>query len=320
MKYLCLVYYEEKKLDTLSESDERRPPGRGPRLPRGAPDRAVTTSPRTVSSPCERPRPCASGTARCPPPTARSPRRRSSWAGSMLIEARDLNDAIRVASRIPPARLGCVEVRPVRESTPPAPERPAAGDRRRGRAGARGGRGGLPLRLAPRPRHPHPPPRRLRPGRGGAARGLRGRRRAVAAGRHARQSARVARLGRPLQGHRQPAPARPVRRVAGRPRRAARRRRAGRRDAGERRRRGRPPAADLHLLPSRLAAGRPGGADAARGLRPHDRGDRARLPQRADDASPSASCAPRRRSGTRASPIRCRRAPTCRTGSTPCST
>jgi hypothetical protein len=33
----------------------------------------------------------------------------------MLIEARDLNDAIRVASRIPPGRLGCVEVRPVRE-------------------------------------------------------------------------------------------------------------------------------------------------------------------------------------------------------------
>ncbi len=32
-----------------------------------------------------------------------------------LIEARDLNDAIRVASRIPTARVGCVEVRPLRE-------------------------------------------------------------------------------------------------------------------------------------------------------------------------------------------------------------
>jgi hypothetical protein len=33
----------------------------------------------------------------------------------LLIEARDLNDAIRVASKLPPMRLGCVEVRPVRE-------------------------------------------------------------------------------------------------------------------------------------------------------------------------------------------------------------
>lgn len=35
--------------------------------------------------------------------------------GFFLIEAGDLNDAIRVASKIPPARLGCVEVRPIRE-------------------------------------------------------------------------------------------------------------------------------------------------------------------------------------------------------------
>jgi hypothetical protein len=34
-------------------------------------------------------------------------------AGFYLIQARDLNEAIRLASRIPPARLGCVEVRPV---------------------------------------------------------------------------------------------------------------------------------------------------------------------------------------------------------------
>jgi len=36
-------------------------------------------------------------------------------AGFYLIEARDLNDAIRVASDIPPGRLGCIEVRPVWE-------------------------------------------------------------------------------------------------------------------------------------------------------------------------------------------------------------
>ena len=36
-------------------------------------------------------------------------------AGFYLIDARDLNDAIQVASKIPPAREGSVEVRPVRE-------------------------------------------------------------------------------------------------------------------------------------------------------------------------------------------------------------
>ena len=35
--------------------------------------------------------------------------------GYYLIEARDLNEAIQVASKIPGARLGCVEVRPVAE-------------------------------------------------------------------------------------------------------------------------------------------------------------------------------------------------------------
>jgi hypothetical protein len=33
--------------------------------------------------------------------------------GFILIDARDLDDAIRVASKIPPVRLGSVEVRPI---------------------------------------------------------------------------------------------------------------------------------------------------------------------------------------------------------------
>jgi hypothetical protein len=36
-------------------------------------------------------------------------------AGFYLVEARDLNDAIQIASKIPPAREGSIEVRPVRE-------------------------------------------------------------------------------------------------------------------------------------------------------------------------------------------------------------
>jgi hypothetical protein len=38
--------------------------------------------------------------------------------GFYLITARDLNDAIRVASRIPSARFGSVEVRPIKELDP----------------------------------------------------------------------------------------------------------------------------------------------------------------------------------------------------------
>src|SRR4030095_3329893 len=40
----------------------------------------------------------------------------------------------------------------------------------------------------------------------------------------------------------------------------------------------RPPATALHLLPSGAAARCPGRVDAARGVRPQDRGDRSRLP------------------------------------------
>lgn len=36
-------------------------------------------------------------------------------AGFYFIEAKDLNDAIQVAAKIPPARLGSIEIRPVRD-------------------------------------------------------------------------------------------------------------------------------------------------------------------------------------------------------------
>ena len=38
--------------------------------------------------------------------------------GFILIEARDLNDAIQVAGKIPLARLGSIEVRPIKELRP----------------------------------------------------------------------------------------------------------------------------------------------------------------------------------------------------------
>jgi hypothetical protein len=36
-------------------------------------------------------------------------------AGFYLIEARDMNEAIRIASRVPPVRVGSIEIRPVRQ-------------------------------------------------------------------------------------------------------------------------------------------------------------------------------------------------------------
>lgn len=35
--------------------------------------------------------------------------------GFYLIDARDLDEAVRIASNIPPGRLGCIEVRPLQE-------------------------------------------------------------------------------------------------------------------------------------------------------------------------------------------------------------
>jgi hypothetical protein len=46
-------------------------------------------------------------------------------AGFYLIEAVDLNEAIRLASRMPPARLGCIEIRPLKEL---ADTRPASSE------------------------------------------------------------------------------------------------------------------------------------------------------------------------------------------------
>jgi hypothetical protein len=39
-------------------------------------------------------------------------------AGFYLIDASDLDEAIQIASKIPPARIGSVEVRPIRELQP----------------------------------------------------------------------------------------------------------------------------------------------------------------------------------------------------------
>ena len=118
--------------------------------------------------------------------------------------------------------------------------------------------------------------------------------RAVAGDRAAAEPGRLDHHHRPQPGDRPPPPRGVPRRPARPGRAAARPRRAGR--GGSRARR--PAAADLHLLPPRARDRRPGRADAAPARRPHDGGDRPRVPgARADHgaaAGPGQGQDPRR--------------------------
>ncbi len=114
MKYLCLVYSEEDKLHSLPES------------PKDAEclayDEKVKASGHWVA-----------GEALQPVRTATTVRVRNGktsvtdgpfaetkeqLAGFWLIDARDLDDAIQVAAGIPAARVGSIEVRPLRQLEP----------------------------------------------------------------------------------------------------------------------------------------------------------------------------------------------------------
>ncbi len=106
MKYLCLVYGEESKLrevDDLHCLDF---------------DRSVRESGHCIAS--EALQPVATATtvrvrngkaAVTDGPFAET---KECLAGFYMIEAKDLNEAIRIASKIPPAEVGSIEVRPVR--------------------------------------------------------------------------------------------------------------------------------------------------------------------------------------------------------------
>jgi hypothetical protein len=106
MKYLCLVYLDEKRLDELPDEDCV------------AYDTAIRESGHCIAS--EALQPVATATtlrvrngrlAVTDGPFAET---KEQLAGFYMIEARDLNEAIQVASKIPPARVGSIEVRPIR--------------------------------------------------------------------------------------------------------------------------------------------------------------------------------------------------------------
>ncbi len=107
MKYLCLVYLEDGKLRAVPDT-ECAACGAGFRE-KGVLLAAEALQPVETATTVRVRNGALSVTDG---PFAET---KEQLAGFYLIEARDLNEAIQTASRIPPAREGSVEVRPVRE-------------------------------------------------------------------------------------------------------------------------------------------------------------------------------------------------------------
>jgi len=114
MKYLCLIYEDESHLDVLSENEwngvvgECLAAAEELRQSGHVVASEALQSVRTATTVRVR----NGRLAATDGPFAET---KEQLGGFYLIEARDLNDAIQVAARIPSARRGCVEVRPVRE-------------------------------------------------------------------------------------------------------------------------------------------------------------------------------------------------------------
>jgi hypothetical protein len=107
MKYLCLVYSEEKQLDVI---DDRECFACGNALRANGMLLAAEALQPVQSATTIRVR-----NGRVSVVDGPFAETKEQLAGFYLIDARDLNDAIQVASKLPPARVGSVEVRPVRE-------------------------------------------------------------------------------------------------------------------------------------------------------------------------------------------------------------
>jgi hypothetical protein len=116
MKYLCLVYVEEKQLDALPKGELDACVDESLDY-----DEVLRKSGHYIASDALQPVQTAT-TIRLrngKPFTTDGPfaETKEQLGGFYLLEAKDLNEAIRVASKIPPARLGCIEVRPIKERT-----------------------------------------------------------------------------------------------------------------------------------------------------------------------------------------------------------
>ena len=118
MKYLCLIYDEEKKLGARSKSESDAFTGEY-----FAFTEAIRKSGHYLGGEALQSVQMATTVrirngkvSTTDGPFAET---KEQLGGFYLIEARDLNEAIRVASKIPSARLGSVEVRPITEFNQP---------------------------------------------------------------------------------------------------------------------------------------------------------------------------------------------------------
>lgn len=106
MKYLCLVYLDERRLDELPDEDcvdyDARIRDSGHCLASEALESVQTATTVRVRS---------GKVSVTDGPFAET---KEQLTGFYMIDAKDLNEAIRIASEIPPARVGSIEVRPIR--------------------------------------------------------------------------------------------------------------------------------------------------------------------------------------------------------------
>jgi hypothetical protein len=110
MKYLCLVYLDENKLDAVPD---RECQACGESLRQSGHHIAAEALQSVHTATTVRVR--NGNVSVTDGPFAET---KEQLAGFYLIDAKDLNEAIQLASKIPPARVGSIEVRPTRELAP----------------------------------------------------------------------------------------------------------------------------------------------------------------------------------------------------------
>ena len=113
MRYLCLVYIEPAKLQALSQGELAELNAEAVAF-----DEELRRSGHYVAASALEPVEAATTLrvrdGRLSITDGPFAETKEHLGGFVLIEARDLNEAMHVAARIPPARIGSIEVRPVR--------------------------------------------------------------------------------------------------------------------------------------------------------------------------------------------------------------
>jgi hypothetical protein len=112
MKYLCLVFYDEERRNAMSEQEVRVMVDEAIKF-----DDELSRSGHLIAAhPLEQVHAASTIRVRNGKLTVTDgpfAETNEQIGGFVVLEAKDLNEAIQLASRIPPARLGGVEVRPI---------------------------------------------------------------------------------------------------------------------------------------------------------------------------------------------------------------